>query len=71
MVQATNRGDGQTRRQANPLNVRENTGGLEIRRNFFTVRACSARNAVPGDLKRRPTAMSFKNAYTIYRKGMF
>jgi hypothetical protein len=59
-----------TRRQADELNVRENSGRLEIRRNFFTVRTCRAWNEIPGDIKRRPTAASFKNAYTNHRKGM-
>jgi hypothetical protein len=59
-----------TRRQADPLNVRENDGRLETRRNFFTVRVCQPWNAVPGDIKRRPTAASFKHAYSDFRKGM-
>jgi hypothetical protein len=59
-----------TRRQADPLNVRENDGRLETRRNFFTVQVCQPWNAVPGDIKRQPTAASFKHAYSDFRKGM-
>jgi hypothetical protein len=59
-----------TRRQADPLNVRENDGRLETRRNFFTVRVCQSWNAIPGDIKRRPAAASFKHAYSGFRKGM-
>jgi hypothetical protein len=58
------------RRQADPLNVRENDGRLDTRRNLFTVRVCQHWNAIPGDIKRRPTAASFKHAYADFRKGM-
>jgi hypothetical protein len=42
-----------TRRLADPLNVGPNSGRLEIRRNFFTVRAGEPWNRVPPGIKRR------------------
>jgi hypothetical protein len=59
-----------TRLNADPLNVRPNRGRLEIRRNFFTVRAGDPWNMVPGEIKRAATAAGFKRAYAVHRAGM-
>jgi hypothetical protein len=50
--------------------VRPNHGRLEIRRNFFTVRAGEPWNMVPGSIKRAVTAAGFKRAYAKFRDGM-
>jgi hypothetical protein len=59
-----------TRLRADPLNVRPNHGRLEIRRNFFSVRAGDCWNAVPAHIKRARTAVNFKNAYAKFRNEM-
>jgi hypothetical protein len=59
-----------TRRNADPLSVRPNNGRLEIRRNFFTVRACNPWNRIPGEIRRARTAAAFKRAYAKYRDEM-
>jgi hypothetical protein len=59
-----------TRHYADPLNVRPNHGRLEIRRNFFTVRAGEPWNMVPGSIKRAATAAGFKRAYAKFRDEM-
>jgi hypothetical protein len=59
-----------TRRNADPLAVRQNYGRLELRRNFFTVRACDPWNRVPGEIKRARTAAIFKRMYARYRDAM-
>jgi hypothetical protein len=59
-----------TRRNADPLTVRHNDGRLEIRRNFFTVRACEPWNRIPGEIKRARTAASFKRSYAKFRDEM-
>jgi hypothetical protein len=59
-----------TRRQADALNVRPNHGRLEIRQNFFSVRAGELWNSVPADIKRARTAAAFKSAYSTHRKAM-
>jgi hypothetical protein len=45
-------------------------GRLEIRRNFFTVRAGEPWNAVPAYIKRAATAAGFKRAYAKFRAAM-
>jgi hypothetical protein len=59
-----------TRHYADQLNVRPNHGRLEIRRNFFTVRACEPWNNVPADIKRARSAAGFKRAYAKHREAM-
>jgi hypothetical protein len=59
-----------TRRNADPLNVRPKHGRLEIRRNFFTVRAGDPWNMVPSEIKRAGSASGFKRAYTAHRADM-
>jgi hypothetical protein len=59
-----------TRQYADPLNVRPNHGRLEIRRNFFSVRAGDHWNQVPPGIKRARTAAGFKRAYAKRREAM-
>jgi ribonucleases P/MRP protein subunit RPP40 len=59
-----------TRQHADPLNVQPNHGRLEIRQNFFSVRAGEQWNAVPADIKRARTATAFKRAYATFRSAM-
>jgi hypothetical protein len=63
-------GAARTRHHADPLNVRPNHGRLELRRNFFTVRAGEPWNAVPGEIKRAATVSGFKRAYAKFRAAM-
>ena len=55
---------------ADPLNVRVKHGRLDVRKNFFSVRATEPRNKIPGQIKQLRTAPSFKNAYTKLRSSM-
>jgi hypothetical protein len=59
-----------TRQAADALNVRPNHGRLEIRHNFFSVRAGERWNAVPADIKRARTAAIFKRSYAKHREAM-
>jgi hypothetical protein len=59
-----------TRQQADPLNVRPNHGRLEIRQNFFSVRAGARWNEVPPEIKRARTATAFKRLYSAHRHAM-
>jgi hypothetical protein len=59
-----------TRRHADALNVRPNHGRLEIRQNFFSVRAGELWNSVPPAIKRATTATAFKKAYSSHREAM-
>jgi hypothetical protein len=59
-----------TRHYADPLNVRPNHGRLEIRRQFFSVRAAEQWNGVPAPIKRARTAAAFKRAYATHRDEM-
>jgi hypothetical protein len=59
-----------TQHYADPLNMRPNHGRLEIRCNFFTVRAGEPWNMVPGSIKRAGTAAGFKKAYAKFRDKM-
>jgi hypothetical protein len=63
-------GAARTRRNVDPLAVRQNHGRLELRRNFFTGRACDPWNRVPGEIKRARTAAIFKRMYARYRDEM-
>ena len=40
---------------------------LELRRNFFVVRAAKAWNALPEKVKEQRTVIGFKNAYDAWR----
>jgi hypothetical protein len=59
-----------TRQYADPLNVRPLHGRLEVRRNFFTVRAGERWNEIPGHIKRADTVTGFKRAYAAHRNEM-
>jgi hypothetical protein len=59
-----------TRRNVDPLSVRPNHGRLEIRRNFFTVRAGDPWNLVPSEIKHARTPAAFKRAYAKHRNAM-
>jgi hypothetical protein len=59
-----------TRLRSDALNVRPNHGRLEIRRNFFSVRAGDCWNAIPASIKRARTAQTFKTAYAKLRDEM-
>jgi Reverse transcriptase (RNA-dependent DNA polymerase)/Endonuclease-reverse transcriptase len=59
-----------TRQHADPLNVRPLHGRLEIRKNFFTVRAGEPWNAIPGRIKHARTATIFKREYARFRDEM-
>jgi hypothetical protein len=59
-----------TRRNVDPLSVRPNHGRLEIRRNFFTVRAGDPWNLVPNEIKHARTPAAFKRAYARHRNAM-
>jgi hypothetical protein len=59
-----------TRITADPLNIKPNTGRLEIRRNFFSIRVIDDWNRIPKDIKNKPTAPSFKKAYARIREVM-
>jgi hypothetical protein len=59
-----------TRRHVDALNVRPNHGRLEIRQNFFSVRAGELWNSVPPAIKRATTATAFKKAYSSHREAM-
>jgi hypothetical protein len=59
-----------TRRNVDPLSVRPNHGRLEIRRNFFTVRAGDPWNLVPNKIKHARTPAAFKRAYAKHRNAM-
>ena len=57
-----------TRTTADPLNVRVKHGRLEVRRNFFSVRASGQWNDIPGHIKDQKTVDGFKAAYKKYRQ---
>jgi ribonuclease P/MRP protein subunit RPP40 len=58
-----------TRSGADPLNIKNKTGRLEIRKNFFSVRVISDWNRTPAEIKQRAGAASFKAAYKHLREN--
>ena len=58
--------DGKEQRRANVL--KEETARLEIRRNFFNVRAVKTWNLIPDDVKEKKSVNAFKNAYDAWKK---
>ena len=48
--------------------VQVERANIEIRRNFFTIRAAKTWNAVPDRVKSRRTVNSFKTAYGNWRE---
>jgi hypothetical protein len=58
-----------TRSGADPLNIKNKTGRLEIRKNFFSMRVISDWNRIPAEIKQRAGAASFKAAYKHLREN--
>ena len=56
--------EGEERRQ---WMLRVERANLEIRRNFFTIRAAKAWNEVPDEVKNLQTVNSFKSAYDNWK----
>jgi len=59
-----------TRSAADPLNLKQQTVRLDLRRNFFSVRAVEGWNMVPRDIKNARTVQIFKKAYRKHREEM-
>ena len=57
-----------TRTASHKLNVNVIHGRLEVRRNFFSVRASGQWNDIPGHIKDQKTVDGFKAAYKKYRQ---
>ncbi len=51
-----------------PWNVKVPFARLEIRRNFFAVRAANQWNRIPAELKAATSKESFKQQYKKYRR---
>ena len=60
-------GERATRAAADPLNVKVPFARLEIRKNFFTVRAANQWNKIPADIKNANSRDSFKQQYKKHR----
>ena len=67
---AAQEGGRATRATADSLNVKIKSGRLELRRNFFSVRASGLWNEVPAQIKRALSTEAFKRAYKAYRATM-
>ena len=61
-------GERTTRQAADALNVRVQPARLDIRKNFFTIRAASGWNKVPTAIKNARNIDSFKHLYREYRR---
>jgi ribonuclease P/MRP protein subunit RPP40 len=59
-----------TRSAADPLNLKQQTVRLDLRRNFFSVRAVEGWNMVSRDIKNARTVQIFKKAYRKHREEM-
>jgi ribonucleases P/MRP protein subunit RPP40 len=59
-----------TRRHADPLNVQPPRPRLEVRWNFFTVRASTCWNDIPSGIKHAGTSARFKRDYKKFREAM-
>ena len=57
-----------TRAATEALNVIPKYGRLEIRKNFFTVRATNSWNNIPSEIKLSPSTSGFKTGYSKYRE---
>jgi len=62
-------GDRTTRAAADPWNVKVPFARLEIRRNFFAVRAANHWNKIPAELKASSSKESFKLQYKKFRRA--
>ena len=60
-------GDRVTRMASDPMNVRVQAARLDVRKNFFTVRAANHWNKVPAEIKNAKNVDVFKNLYKRYR----
>ena len=58
--------EGKEHRRENVL--KEEAAKLEVRRNFFVVRAAKTWNAIPDEVKEKKSINAFKNAYDAWRK---
>ena len=47
--------------------IRVERANLEIRRNFFTIRAAKEWNSLPDEIKESPTLNTFKNRYDTWK----
>jgi len=65
----TQEGQRVTRLAAGPLNVIMPASRLELRRNFFSVRACEKWNSLPQEVKSAKSVKCFKNAYRHYQNN--
>ena len=59
-----------TRTAADDANVKVKSGKLELRRNFFSVRASAQLNSVPSQIKLAKSAKAFKREYRRHRDKM-
>jgi hypothetical protein len=62
-------GERTTRAAADPWNVKVPFARLELRRNFFTVRAANHWNKIPAELKASNSKESFKQQYKKFRRA--
>jgi len=54
------------RRKSDMLKV--DTARLEVRKNFFNIRAAKAWNCIPEEVKNQRSVNAFKNAYDRWRE---
>jgi predicted secreted protein len=59
-----------TRARADPLNIKCNTGRLELRKNFFSNRVVNDWNAIPADIKQILIPGKFKLALHKWQGGV-
>ena len=56
-----------TRSAADPLNIRERHGRLELRKNFFSMRVIENWNNVPGEVTKIVKKEQFRKKYKMLR----
>ena len=59
-----------TRTAADDAKVKVKSGKLELRRNFFSVRASGQWNSIPSHIKHAKSAKRFKSEYRSHRDKM-
>ena len=59
-----------TRTAADDANVKVKSGKLELRRNFFSVRASGLWNSIPSQIKHAKSVKAFKREYRRHRDKM-
>jgi len=62
-------GDRTTRLAADPLSLRVPFARLDIRKNFYRVRAAAAWNEIPAEIKNTRTPSNFKSLYRDHRRS--